>query len=227
MIPDNAMRHYCRFPRSHGSRMTEQFDPSDPLSTTVADVPLAGRERILLEARARFVGRGFADVTMQDIADSVGLTKAAVYYHFGDKEGLFEAVFFAEMERVVGGIAAELARSDALHTQLEGIARFLLLTDGEHLGRLLTDLDRYVSAERRRALGDRVPNPYQAIRPAFERATATGELREVDLDVTISLYFGMIFGQIRRSAHGRQAPASPEALATAIADLTIKGIAAH
>lgn len=208
--------------------MAEHVGASTSLSTTVTapEAPMAGRERILLEARTRFVGRGFADVTMQDIADAVGLTKAAVYYHFGDKEGLFEAVFVAEMERVARGIKSEIDASMSLHAQLIGIARFLLQTDGAQLGRLITDLDRYVSEERRRALGERVAHPYVAIRPAFERAAAKGELRAVDLDVTISLYFGMIFGQIRRSAHGRQAPASPEALATAIADLTIRGIAA-
>jgi AcrR family transcriptional regulator len=206
--------------------MSEQTDPaSAPVAAT--ETPLAGRERILIEARARFVSRGFADVTMQDIADAVGLTKAAVYYHFGDKESLFEAVFIAEMERVANGIKTEIDASGTLHGQLAGIARFLLLTDGALLGRLITDLDRYVGEDRRRALSDRVRHPYTAIRPAFERAAANGELREVDLDVTISLYFGMIFGQIRRTAHGRQAPASPEALATAIADLTVGGIAAR
>jgi AcrR family transcriptional regulator len=199
---------------------------STPLATGVAapEVPLAGKERILREGQDQFVSRGYADVTMQDVADAVGLTKAAVYYHFGDKEGLFEAVFFAEMERVAAGIATELAVASGFRTELEGVARFLLLTGGSSLGRLIADLDRYVGEERRRELLNRVPHPYAVIRPAFVRAVASGAIRPVDLDVVIPLYFAMIFGQIRSEAHGRPAAAPPAALAKSIADVTIDGI---
>ena len=202
---------------------------SAPLAPVVApaEPPLAGRERILREARERFVARGYADVTMQDVADAVGLTKAAVYYHFGDKEGLFEAVFFAELERVAAGIAAELAAASSFRARLEGVARFLLLTGGASLGRLIADLDRYVAEERRRALLDRAPHPYAAIRPAFVRALASGEIRPVDPDVAISLFFAMIFGPIRSEAHGRPAPAPADELARAIAAMTIDGIGAR
>jgi AcrR family transcriptional regulator len=198
--------------------------PRRPDTMTVpAPSPQAGRDRILCEARARFVAHGFADVTMQEIADAVGLTKAAVYYHFIDKEGLFEAVFFAEMERAAANIETELAATPSFRGQLEGVARSLLAS-GVSLGRLITDLDRYVAEDRRRALLDRVALPFAVIRPAFERAAAAGEIRPVDLDVVISLYFAMIFGQIRRVAHGRTATAPPEALAKAIADMTLDGI---
>jgi AcrR family transcriptional regulator len=201
---------------------------SSPLAPGIASPSPApaGKDRILREGRNQFVARGYADATMQDIADAVGLTKAAVYYHFGDKEGLFEAVFFAEMERVAAGIAAELATAAGFRAQLEGVARFLLLTGGASLGRLIADLDRYVAEERRREMMNRVPHPYAAIRPAFVHAAASGAIRQIDLDVVIPLYFGMIFGRIRSEAHGRPAPAPPEALAKAIATLTIDGIGA-
>lgn len=201
---------------------------SAPLAPVVSspETPLAGKDRILREGRDQFVARGYADVTMQDVAAAVGLTKAAVYYHFGDKEGLFEAVFFTEMERVAAGIAAELAAASEFRTQLESVARFLLLTGGASLGRLIADLDRYVAEGRRRQLMDRVPHPYAVIRPAFVRAVASGEIRPVDLDVAISLYFAMIFGPIRSEAHGRPAPAPVETLAKAIAAMTMDGIGA-
>jgi AcrR family transcriptional regulator len=205
----------------------QQLSPSADLHAALVappDVPLAGKERILREARHQFVAHGYAEVTMQDVADAVGLTKAAVYYHFGDKEGLFEAVFFAEMERVAAGIVAEIAAVPTFRAQLEGVAHFLLRTGGASLGRLISDLDRYVAEDKWRKLFDRAPHPYAAIRPAFECARAAGQLQPVDLDVVIALYFAMIFGQIRLEAHGRPTPGAPDALARAIADLTIDGI---
>lgn len=50
------------------------------------------RARILEVALQAFVERGFASTTLQDVADRLGLTKAALYYHFKSKEELVRAV---------------------------------------------------------------------------------------------------------------------------------------
>ena len=50
---------------------------------------VGGRARILQVARAAFVERGYAAVSMQELAGAAGLTKAAIYYHFRDKQELF------------------------------------------------------------------------------------------------------------------------------------------
>jgi AcrR family transcriptional regulator len=190
------------------------------------DVPTAGKERILNEARDQFVARGYADVTMQEIADAVGLTKAAIYYHFGDKESLFEAVFEAEAARNADGIVAQMESTPSFSDQLERVAHFMLVTGGSSLGRLLTDLDRYVADSRRVALIDRMRHPFDVVRPIFERAANAGLLQPVDLDIVIPLYFSMIFGQILREAHGQPPTAAPRALAKSIAAMTIDGIGA-
>jgi AcrR family transcriptional regulator len=46
------------------------------------------RERILDIARRRFGASGYADTSMQQIADELGVTKAALYYHFRSKSEL-------------------------------------------------------------------------------------------------------------------------------------------
>ncbi|MFI7638364.1 TetR family transcriptional regulator [Nonomuraea sp. NPDC049400] len=43
-------------------------------------------QRILEAARALFAARGYRATSMQSIADEVGITKAALYYHFESKE---------------------------------------------------------------------------------------------------------------------------------------------
>jgi AcrR family transcriptional regulator len=192
-----------------------------------ANTELAGKERILRAGREQLLARGYADVTMQEIADAVGLTKAAIYYHFGDKEGLFEAIYVAEMERTAAGIGAEVAQGGTLRDQLERVAVFMLTNGGSSLGRLITDMDRYGNPEHRKNLFNGPLHPFSVIRPAFEAAAEAGELASVDLDVAIALFFSMIFGQIRREAQGRPAPARPNVLAKSIANLMIDGIGAH
>ncbi|MFK0091911.1 TetR/AcrR family transcriptional regulator [Pseudomonas sp. NPDC090592] len=48
---------------------------------------------LLLEvARQVFTERGYADTSMDDLTAQAGLTRGALYHHFGDKKGLLAAV---------------------------------------------------------------------------------------------------------------------------------------
>jgi len=49
------------------------------------------RRRILAVALELFSAHGYAGTSMRDIAEAIGMTKAALYYHFASKEQLLEA----------------------------------------------------------------------------------------------------------------------------------------
>ena len=48
---------------------------------------------LLTVAHELFAERGYADTSTKDIAERAEVTRGALYYHFGEKEGLFQAVF--------------------------------------------------------------------------------------------------------------------------------------
>ncbi|CAM3100077.1 TetR family transcriptional regulator [Ectopseudomonas mendocina] len=50
------------------------------------------RALLLATARKVFTERGYADTSMDDLTAQAGLTRGALYYHFGDKKGLMAAV---------------------------------------------------------------------------------------------------------------------------------------
>src|SRR5260370_1599641 len=50
------------------------------------------RQRIVEAARAHFFSHGFRSVTMDDLADELGISKKTLYAHFPSKIGLLEAV---------------------------------------------------------------------------------------------------------------------------------------
>lgn len=78
------------------------------------------RQMIRDEAARIFATRGYASSSLQEVADNVGLTKAAVYYYFKSKESLlFDILTFADLH-----VSSILARElDASSHGLEAVER--------------------------------------------------------------------------------------------------------
>lgn len=66
----------------------------------------ATRGALLAVGRSLFAERGFAAVPADEIVSAAGVTRGALHHHFGDKRGLFRAVF----EQIEGEIVADLGR---------------------------------------------------------------------------------------------------------------------
>lgn len=58
------------------------------------------RDRILHVALELFAQQGYSGTSIRDIAERMGMTKAAVYYHFPSKESLLADVLTPAMTRV-------------------------------------------------------------------------------------------------------------------------------
>ena len=192
---------------------------------TASTAQSGGRARILQVARAAFVERGYADVSMQDIAGAARLTKAGIYYHFKDKLDLFEAVVIAEMERLHQGVSEQLAPGPPLRSQLERVTTFALGADRGDLSRLIADAQRYCGRDRLRVLKAQIETPFGLLRAAFVAAQERGEIGDSDIDRVLTLYLNMIEGQLKGSGFGVVIDASPEELARSITNLLMDGIA--
>ncbi|MDP9365482.1 MAG: TetR/AcrR family transcriptional regulator [Chloroflexota bacterium] len=194
------------------------------MSATTAAPASEGRDRVLRQAHALFVERGFDGVSMQQVAAGAGLTKAALYYHFRDKEELFARVVQRELERIRLGLEAALGEEAPLRTHLERVAGQMFAIFHSDFGRLMGDLKEHVSIPCCEMIGFRPEPPYDILRPCLERAVAAGEIRaDLDLDLVLSLFFGMIFHQIGPAKQGGAVP--DRAVATAIVDVLLDGIA--
>ena len=88
-------------------------------------------EKILSAAERLFAQKGYAKTTLQDIIDTTGLSKGAVYHHFKSKEEIAAKVG----DRLGARVAAELAgRQAAVHLcQAHGLAQLLQRRHGARL----------------------------------------------------------------------------------------------
>ena len=69
--------------------------------------------RLLIEiGRELFAANGYAQTSTEEIVQRAGVTRGALYHHFGSKEGLFLAV----LDDVLGDVARDVARSTTSET---------------------------------------------------------------------------------------------------------------
>jgi AcrR family transcriptional regulator len=82
------------------------------MTTTVGEPrPVGpGRQRLHEAALRLFAEHGVSGTSLQMIADEVGVTKAAVYYHYRTKDELVVGVVAPFIDRVFGILAAGRAR---------------------------------------------------------------------------------------------------------------------
>ncbi|MGN7895993.1 TetR/AcrR family transcriptional regulator [Bacillus sp. 22475] len=77
---------------------------------TRAEMIIETRAKLLSAAREAFGTIGYVNTSMDDFTASVGLTRGAIYHHFGDKKGLLEAVvkeIDMEMDNKLGKVSDE------------------------------------------------------------------------------------------------------------------------
>ena len=84
-----------------------------PPRRTQADRSAATRAALVDAARPLFAARGFAAVGSEELVRAAGVTRGALYHHFGGKERLFEAVFEAVEHDLAERLAAVVAAGPA------------------------------------------------------------------------------------------------------------------
>jgi AcrR family transcriptional regulator len=175
----------------------------------------AGRARILDVAASIFLERGFADTSMQQIADAAGVTKAALYYHFDSKEELFAVVVQSGVNALWEGIIARAEADGPLRAILRDIVVYLSDTVNiMNVSSIMEDVTRHLPAERMLEIFTEHPTPDVALSQLFERAVARGEMRGLtDLNAVAALFSGMAMGLLHRGhTHTVPTPAETELL---------------
>ncbi|TXC67201.1 DUF1956 domain-containing protein [Piscinibacter aquaticus] len=80
----------------------------------------ASRERLLHAALNLFAHQGFAKTSTREIAEAAGTNLASIKYYFGDKAGLYRAVFFDLQSKPEDEIRRYGSEAIGLHEALRG-----------------------------------------------------------------------------------------------------------
>ncbi len=153
--------------------------PAAPRRT--AQVTEETRELILAAAEVEFAGCGFAEARLADIAKRVGITRAAVIYHFRDKSALYDAVLEAAFGPLAEKIQASVSLPGSNTERIERVmqAWFECAAERPTLGRLF--IREVASADDTlRPEVDRLATPmFAAFLNAIEQGQRDGEFRPI------------------------------------------------
>ena len=153
-----------------------------------------GRERVLMEAQRLFVSRGFAEVSMQQIAEAVGMTKAALYYHFQNKEDLFLAAVSREMERTAAKLADRVKAAPTFRAQLIAVIETFLMVQGSSVGQFIADVKQNLSPSSMHRFETCHRQTMAVLQGVFDEAHAAGEFGRVSPRVAFQIFFSLAVG---------------------------------
>jgi TetR/AcrR family transcriptional regulator len=75
-------------------------------------------ELILQAAQRRFAAHSYSKVTMDEIAEDIGMAKASLYYYFPTKEAIFRSVVLHEQEEFLAQAKEVIAHNDSASQML-------------------------------------------------------------------------------------------------------------
>jgi AcrR family transcriptional regulator len=154
------------------------------------------REQILLEAKRLFIEQGYHALSMRSIAEAVGVSKAALYYHFRDKEELFLAV----LERYLDQIEVILDRVRAENTtsrkQICALVEAILSQPAEQRAviRLASQEMAQLNAEARQAFNATYHAKFiDKVEGILKAGVESGELKPIDPSLATWTLLGMMY----------------------------------
>ncbi len=164
------------------------------MSTTAA---LDMREKILETATRLFVAHGYDGISMREIAEACGLSKAGLYYHFKDKEDLFLAILYISLDDLDTITQFAASEPGGAKDKLCCFVRAIfnrLPADRRDVIRLANSEMGKISEENRRVFAgqyqEKFIGPVQAI---LEQGMAAGELRSMNASLAVWGLLGLMY----------------------------------
>ena len=201
-----------------------------PATTARKTAPEGGlrEEQLVTIAANLFAQKGYEGTSLRDIAEQAGITKAALYYWFPEKEALFQRVVAGRMAALVERVTEAVA---GVTDPLEKI-RVFLLCSADHIDR---DRAGWISSsntfwsnfdpQQRQAVVPERDRFERLLRQCVSDAIEQGALRPVDPALATRLLLSGVNYLPRW--HKPEGPLSAVQVVEQYLDMVLEGLATH
>jgi AcrR family transcriptional regulator len=198
----------------------------NPLAVAVAVAP-DGRLREIVDAAAElFDKHGYDRVSMEDIADGVGLAKPSLYHYVRGKDEILVHIHAEFMGLVFQKADARLnialsPREEVIETMADILG--LMQTHRGHV-RVFFEHHRELPARARKSITEQRDRYEARVREAVDRGIATGDFRKLDARLATLALFGMCNWAYQWYERG--GPLTPRQIAEQFGSFFVEGIRA-
>jgi AcrR family transcriptional regulator len=181
---------------------------------------------VLAAAIELFNRKGYDATSIGDIAESLGITKSAIYHHVASKDALLDEALDEALRELEAAVGSAAAGSGSAYDRLRAVVRHSVevLVDHQPAVTLLlrvhgnSDVER-AALQRRRAVD-------ADLAELVRRAVAEGALRDdLDPDLVSRLIFGMVNSLVEW--YRSSGPVGTEQLADTVTALAFDGMGAR
>jgi len=153
------------------------------------------KQKIILKSTELFLNLGFKSVTMDDIANELGISKKTIYVHFANKTKLVEAVTFVLFESICSGIDCICDASKNPIEELYDIKMYVM----NHLKNEKTSpqyqLKKYYPQIFEALRVKQFDIMYESVKESLQKGVNTTLFREhINVDFIARMYFNGMMG---------------------------------
>lgn len=151
----------------------------------------ATRKNFLQIASAEFANKGYYDTSTAIIVEKSGMARGSLYYHFGDKKGLFQAVYEQLMMQIQETIRKEIETiKEAREALIHACLSFLDLCMQSGTRRIIIDVHTALTYPERIEVLQRTL--LSELRILIDNARGAGYFNSYDPHSLLIIIFSMI-----------------------------------
>lgn len=165
------------------------------LQKKAARVSEQDRRAEIYNAAAKIISeKGFDAMTMNDIAQAVGMTKAGIYHYIEGKQNMLFAIMNYGMDKLDNGVIAPASQIEDAEKRLIAIIDYhaKLITQGTNAITVLVDEVAGLSTIQRKKIIQRKRVYFDFIRDTLNTLKEDGRLKDVDTTVAAFSILGML-----------------------------------
>jgi len=153
------------------------------------------REKIIHKAAELFLNLGFKSVTMDDIANEMGISKKTIYVHFENKTKLVEAVTFTVFENICQGIDCICEASQNPIEELYDVKMYVMHYLKDEKTSPQFQLKKYYPQIYQRLHLKQFEKMHESVKESIQKGVDTGLFRSnIDVDFISRMYFNGMVG---------------------------------
>ncbi|MGZ9713046.1 TetR/AcrR family transcriptional regulator [Glaciimonas sp. GNP009] len=162
-------------------------------------LPQTRADQILDIARRLFGEHGYDRTSLRDIAEAAGITKAALYYHFPDKDALFKKVVIEGLQHLIADVGAAIEKESTALSRIKAFFYASMDFYEAHPSHFMAGSNSFrVQTGDKRLMALELRDKYEGIlRECLREAMENKDLRRVD-EALLARYLLSSFNQINR-----------------------------